>query len=179
MRFCEIDDTDCNFIIIEDCLDAGPLIDNSTFNFTVTNYTKITDDDEIRNCTSSVRNLTRITEKRYLGRVEESECLACPVGHECQNTNENKKACSKGHYQNKAKQIECNTCTGGHECPDIEMIEQIPCKAGFYNGEDRAHLGELCQICQSGHFCPARSAQMEKCPAGTFNEHLQEDSKLL
>ena len=179
MRFCEIDDTDCNFIVIEECLDAGPLIDNSTFNFTDTNETKIADDDEINNCTSSVRNLTRITVKKYLGRVEESECLACPVGHECQNIYENKKACSKGHYQNKLNQIDCKTCTGGHECPDIEMIEQIPCKAGFYNGEDRARSGELCQICQSGHFCPARSAQMEKCPAGTFNERLQEGSKFL
>eukprot|EP01135_Chromosphaera_perkinsii_P006890 Nk52_evm45s621 gene=Nk52_evmTU45s621 len=88
------------------------------------------------------------------GKIQSSDCKACPVGKFCLQATAN----------------QGTMCPQGYFCPvGTAFSNANPCPAGQFGKQPGAEDSSYCQDCPKGHYCLTGSSSPTVCPAGRFN----------
>jgi hypothetical protein len=99
----------------------------------------------------------------------ERTCLACPVGHYCNETGMLKpRLCPIGFFAEAQGQSACQKCVPGFYAPTLGSVRCAPCEKGAFNPFFGAHK---CLPCEKGYFSKTMgSSKCTLCRKGTYSD---------
>ena len=109
------------------------------------------------------------------GAIDNSSCMACPIGSYCPKGSKNPLSCRTGTQSlalGSTRSDECVVCEAGVLCLQSRIAprtQRVECGKGYYGLPG----GSECFVCESGYYCPEDTTSQTtmlslQCPAGKF-----------